>query len=229
MAITPATVVSKNETTCFTIALVLAIIFWLALTICTLGSIVFGLAFGFFAIWLSNGLLVAGLRSEAVEVHADQLGRLHAALREVNEKLAPGSTTPELYVLQSGGLLNAFATRHAGRHFVVIYSDMLEALGPDSNEMKFLLGHEIGHIRRKHLGRRLLLAPALFLPILGPAYSRACESTCDRFGAPRRRRRARSRPGNDDPRRRQGSRPRDGHPSLRRAEQIPPRLFRLMV
>src|SRR5690606_28191330 len=55
------------------------------------------------------------------------------------------SQVPALYVLQSGGLLNAFATRFAGRDFVVVYSDMLEALGP--------------------------------------AYRRAWETSCDRYGA----------------------------------------------
>ena len=180
--LTAANVVAPKERTYFTIAVVLAIIGWLLLTLCTVGMVWIVLVVIGVLVWFSNGLLLAGLRSDAVEVHPNQLGRLDATFRDVCATLGL-SHVPDLYILQSGGLLNAFATRHAGRHFVVIYSDMLEALGPDSRKMRFLLGHEIGHIQRNHLTRRLLLAPALFLPLLGPAYSRACETTCDRHGA----------------------------------------------
>jgi len=181
-SLTPENVVAPKENTYFVIALVLAILIWTGLTLITFGMVwSFLIVIALFA-WFSNGLLVAGLKADAVAVHPNQLGRLDATLRSVCQAL-PVKEIPELYVIQSGGLLNAFATRHSGRHFVVVYSDMLEAFGPDSAEMRFLLGHEVGHIHRNHLLRRLLLAPALFLPLIGAAYSRACESTCDRFGA----------------------------------------------
>jgi len=86
------------------------------------------------------------------------------------------------YVLQAGGLLNAFATRHAGRKFVVLYSDILESYGQTSDEIRFLLGHEIGHIKNRHILKRILLFPGLILPLLGSAYNRACEASCDRYG-----------------------------------------------
>jgi len=88
-----------------------------------------------------------------------------------------------MYVVQSEGKLNAFATRHSGRNFVVVYSDFLDALGCNSSEMRFLLGHEIGHIKRNHILKHLLLFPGLLVPLLGNAYRRACEASCDRFGA----------------------------------------------
>jgi hypothetical protein len=46
----------------------------------------------------------------------------------------------------------------------------------------FYIGHELGHVRMKHLTGKLWRAPALWLPLLGAAYSRAKESTCDRHG-----------------------------------------------
>ena len=179
--LTAQTVVSPKETSYFVVAIVLAVCGWLALTLMTVGVIWIILVILGVVVWFANGLLVAGLRADAVEVHPNQLGRLDSAFRQVCATLGV-ARIPELYIIQSGGALNAFATRHAGRHFVVIYSDMLEALGPDSPEMRFLLGHEIGHIRRHHVLMRLLLAPALFLPLIGPAYSRSCETTCDRHG-----------------------------------------------
>jgi type II secretory pathway pseudopilin PulG len=48
--------------------------------------------------------------------------------------------------------------------------------------VRFYMGHELGHLRMKHLSGHLLRWPVLWLPILGPAYSRAKESTCDRHG-----------------------------------------------
>lgn len=180
--LTPETVVAPREKSYFTVAIILAVLAWLLLTLITVGFVWVFLGIMAVVVWFSNGLLVASLRADAVEVHPKQLGRLDATFRDVCATLGL-STIPELYIIQSGGALNAFATRHTGRHFVVIYSDMLEAFGPDSKEMRFLLGHEIGHIHRNHLMMRLLLAPALFLPLIGAAYSRSCESTCDRYGA----------------------------------------------
>jgi type II secretory pathway pseudopilin PulG len=47
--------------------------------------------------------------------------------------------------------------------------------------LRFYIGHELGHIRMKHLSQ-LLRWPALWLPLIGAAYSRARETTCDRHG-----------------------------------------------
>jgi Zn-dependent protease with chaperone function len=91
--------------------------------------------------------------------------------------------TPDIFVLQAGGILNAFATRFLGRNFVILYSDVL-ALATQKGEraVSFVLAHELGHVKRKHMTRRALLYPAMVFPFLGGAYSRACEYTCDRLG-----------------------------------------------
>ena len=170
----------SKEGTYFSFVLVISILFWLAIAISIIG-IFYALFIGFF-VWLGNGLLVAHLRSEAVRVDERQLPELHAAFREVCLQLGVAKP-PALYVIQAGGLLNAFATRFAGRDFVVIYSDFLAALGPGSTEMKFILGHELGHIKSRHILKHLFLGPGMFFPLVGPAYRRAWESSCDRFGA----------------------------------------------
>ena len=159
---------------------VLAILLWVAVAATCFG-LPYALLVGFF-LWLANGLLVAHLRSEGVQVTAEQFPELHKTFLEVVTALDL-KKMPELYVIQSNGVLNAFATRHSGREFVVIYSSILDNYGYDSAEMRFLIGHEIGHIQAKHLMKRLLLAPTIILPWLPPAYSRACEASCDRYGA----------------------------------------------
>jgi Zn-dependent protease with chaperone function/competence protein ComGC len=169
-----------KEKTYFGWVLIISIIVWLLLTISMVG--LFYAAFFAVFLWFGNGLLIAYLRSEAVQVGPDQLPELHAAFKTVCDELGL-KETPGLYVLQSGGLLNAFATRFSGRDFVVVYSDFLDALGADSAEMKFILGHEVGHIKSRHILKQILLAPGLFAPLVGPAYRRAWESSCDRHGA----------------------------------------------
>lgn len=126
--------------------------------------------------------MVARLRSEAVRVDKRQMPELHAVFRQACEQLDL-SRVPALFIVQAGGALNAYAAKHAGRGFAVVFSNFLEALGPDSPEMRFVLGHEVGHIKSKHLLKQILLAPGLFMPLLGPAYQRSWESSCDRYGA----------------------------------------------
>jgi Zn-dependent protease with chaperone function/Tfp pilus assembly major pilin PilA len=170
----------SKEGTYFTFVLILSILFWVLIAISIIG-VFYALLFGFF-LWLGNGLLIALLRAEAVRVDERQLPELHAAFLEVCRQLGV-ATPPKLYVLQANGALNAFATRFAGRDFVVVYSDFLEALGASSPEMKFVLGHELGHIKSGHILKQIFLAPGMFFPLIGPAYRRAWETSCDRYGA----------------------------------------------
>lgn len=180
VGLSPNNLTLPKEGTYFTVVLILSILFWALIAVSIVG-IFYALLIGFF-VWLGNGLLIAYLRSEAVRVSERQLPDLHATFREVCRQLGV-TQPPALYVLQAGGMLNAFATRFAGRDFVVVYSDFLEALGPASREMKFILGHELGHIKSRHVLKQFFLAPGLFCPLAGPAYRRAWESSCDRYGA----------------------------------------------
>lgn len=180
VGLSPQTLTVPKEKTYFAFVLIISVLVWGALAISMIG-ILYAAVFGFF-LWLGNGLLTAYLRAESVRVGPDQLPELDATFRQVCQRLGV-RYVPALYVVQSGGMLNAFATRFAGRDFVVVYSDFLEALGPDSAEMRFILGHELGHIQSRHIAKQIFLAPGLFCPLIGPAYRRAWETSCDRFGA----------------------------------------------
>jgi len=180
MTTPPPSLVDPREDRYFTILLVISILVW-GLVVLTCVGLPYVLLIGFF-LWLGNGLLVARLRSEGVEITAEQELGLYRSLQEVGTRLGL-TTLPRLYIVQAGGALNAFTTRHASRNFIVIYSDMLQACGSESAEVKFVLGHEIGHIQRQHVLKYLLLLPGRIMPLIGDAYSRACERTCDRYGA----------------------------------------------
>ena len=180
MNLTLAELPVPKEKTYFTVSLVISIILWILVVVSLIG-IIYALLGGL-VVWLTHGLLIARLKSESIRVEEHQYPELYASYMDVCAKLQVAKA-PDLYILQAGGLLNAFATRHSGRNFVVVYSSFLEACGADSPQIKFLLGHEIGHIQRRHISKHLLLLPSLIFPLIGPAYRRACEATCDRFGA----------------------------------------------
>jgi Zn-dependent protease with chaperone function/type II secretory pathway pseudopilin PulG len=180
MGLSQTNLTLSKESVYLTLVVIISVILWL-LAIVTIMPILIAL-FVAIAIWFANGLFVARLKAEAIKVDAAQLPGLAATLQDVCHQLSI-EPVPDLYVVQSGGLLNAFTSKHAGRNFVVVYSELLETYGPDSPEIRFLLGHELGHIRRRHILKLILLAPGLMMPLLGSAYSRACEASCDRHGA----------------------------------------------
>lgn len=178
-SLTRNAIVLQKEKTYFNILLVVSVIGWIVLTV-TIFGLIYGLI-GAFAAWLGSGLLSARLKSESVEVTKEQLPELYGMFEEVCDSLEL-KERPRFYILQHHGVLNAFASRHSGRNFIVIYSSLLEALGSNKGAIKFLIGHEIGHIQRNHILKRILLIPSMIIPMLGNAYHRACEATCDRFG-----------------------------------------------
>jgi Zn-dependent protease with chaperone function len=131
----------------------------------------------------AHGLALGRVRGNSVRVSERQFPVLHRLVSTHARKLGM-KRVPVVYVLQSGGLLNAFATRFLGRDFVVINSDVFElALAQGEAAVGFIVGHELGHIWRGHLKHRWLTTPGRLFPYIGPAYSRACEYTCDRVGA----------------------------------------------
>lgn len=60
---------------------------------------------------------------------------------------------------------------------------MVDAFSSRPGAVNFYIGHELGHIRQRHLRWAPLLWPASLLPLLGAAYSRAREYSCDLHGA----------------------------------------------
>lgn len=130
-----------------------------------------------------NGMFLGRLRGNGIRVSARQLPLVHRQIQEHAATLEL-ATAPDVYVIESGGIMNAFATRFLGRNFIVIHSDVLElAMQQGEAAVGFIVAHELAHHKRGHLKHRWLTWPGRLVPYLGFAYSRACEYTCDRFGA----------------------------------------------
>ena len=143
--------------------------------------IVYAAMFGI-GFWMLHALFLGRLRGNAVRVSERQFPDLHAIV--VEQSRAFEMDIPDVFVTQAGGVLNAFATKFFRRRFVVLYAEIVE-LAREQGEaaLRFVVAHELAHIKRRHLNRRWLIFPAMFVPFLGSAYSRAREYTCDRFGA----------------------------------------------
>jgi len=173
--------VYKNERSLFVVMLVLSLIVWAGL-VAGMGGAVFGYAVMFFLFYcFAQSALISYLKGNAVRITPDQFPDLDAQINACCFKLGL-ERAPDAYLLQMGGSLNAFATRFLGRDFLVLYSDVVDGLHDNPDALNFYIGHEIGHIKRKHLSWGTVLLPASILPLIGAAYSRAREYTCDRHG-----------------------------------------------
>jgi Zn-dependent protease with chaperone function len=130
-----------------------------------------------------NGMFLGRIRGNGIRVSAKQLPLVHRQVQE-HARTMELAKVPDVYVIESGGIMNAFATRFLGRSFVIIHSDVLElAMQQGEAAVGFIVAHELAHHKRGHLKHRWLTWPGRLIPYLGFAYSRACEYTCDRFGA----------------------------------------------
>lgn len=129
-------------------------------------------------------LFIGSLKGNAIKIHPRQFPDIFEILESHSKKLGL-KKTPDMYLLQGNGMLNAFATKFVQRDYVVLYSDVLElAYQEGLDAVSFIIGHELGHIKRNHAGffKSTVLSPARLVPFLGNAYSRACEYTCDNIG-----------------------------------------------
>jgi Zn-dependent protease with chaperone function len=169
---------------------------WALLALTIVGAI-YALFIGL-VLFLAHLGFVAHLRGSAVRLGPAQFPELHARVEAQAQRLGL-KQMPEAYLMQAGGALNALATRFLRSHMIVLFSDLLDACGDNDSARDMIIGHELGHIRAGHLRWQWFLAPGLFLPFLGSAYSQAREYTCDRYGMALSRDRMRALPGHGHP------------------------------
>ena len=173
--------VYAHENALFVIALVLAALFWLVFGLSTLGMGFLIVAIAAVFALLARAHFVSHLRGNSIEVHETQLPQIHRQVVDACRKLGI-ERVPTTYVMQSEGWLNALAVRFLGRDYVVLFSTIVEDLADTPGAIDFYIGHELGHVHRRHMVWAPFLAPALLLPLLGSAYSRSREYSCDRYG-----------------------------------------------
>lgn len=128
----------------------------------------------------------ASIRGTAVRLSRTQFPDLHASIDDFAAALSV-KPTPALYLSNGNGTLNAFAAQSGWtNNYVVLSNELFANLRNDNREgTRFILGHEIAHIRLHHvaLWYNLVLCYSQLIPILGPTLSRLREYSCDRNGA----------------------------------------------
>lgn len=164
------------------ITLCLGVLAWLALIAGTFGVALVAVLFGFLIYLFTQSALISHIKGNGVELTAQQYPDLHEQFVACCERLQI-NPQPQAFVLSGNGSLNAFATRFLGRQYVVLLSDVVDSMSEHPDGVRFYFGHELGHLRMKHLVGQLFRWPVLWLPLLGAAYSRARETTCDLHGA----------------------------------------------
>ncbi|MDR2638178.1 MAG: M48 family metalloprotease [Zoogloeaceae bacterium] len=172
--------VYPRERTLGALTLILGILTWILLIVGTLGIVLFYILLAFIGYIFAQSGLIAWIKGTGVKLSPEQHPDLFERVKTCCQKL--NMAVPDVYILEGGGMLNAFATRFFGRNFVVLLSDVVDALEDEPDGINFYLGHELGHIRMQHLTGRLWRLPVLWLPLVGAAYSRARERTCDLHG-----------------------------------------------
>jgi len=128
----------------------------------------------------------ASVRGTAVQLSRTQFPDLYASVDGFAETLGV-RPTPTLFLSNGNGTLNAFAAQSGWtNNYVALSNEIFANLRNDNREgTRFILGHEVAHIRLHHvaLWYSLVICYSQQIPILGPTLSRLREYSCDRNGA----------------------------------------------
>lgn len=169
----------STEKPLFFLIVACAIGFWILFCLSIIGIMYAALLGAFF--FVSHVAFIAYLRGSAVRLGPRQMPELYAHVLQLSTRIGL-KKAPETYVMQAGGTLNALATKLFSSDFIVLYSDLLEACGDNTEARNMIISHELGHLKAGHLRGWWFLFPGLLVPFLGGAYSRAREYTADRYG-----------------------------------------------
>jgi Zn-dependent protease with chaperone function len=181
LVFTPKDLIHKNETKYFTFVVIISILSYFALALTIIGIFIL-LGIMLISFFL-HALMIGHIRTNAVKLSPAQFPKVFEKTEELCTKMEI-SKVPDIYVMQSGGMLNAFATRFFGRNMVVVYAEIFDLMNTDADdELNFILAHELAHIKRNHVSKMMFILPAMWIPGIAELYLRACEYTCDRFAA----------------------------------------------
>jgi len=176
-----SSLVTSKENAYFILMLIASSMTYLLLTFSIVGIIFIFIMF--LIATITHGLFIGNIRANGVKLGPHQFQEVYEKAVEISQNMGL-KKVPDIYVIESSGILNALATRFFGKNVVVLYSGIFELIKNEQyDEVHFVLAHELAHIKRNHILKSMLLLPMNFIPFLSEAYSRACEYTCDRMAA----------------------------------------------
>ncbi|RXA19973.1 M48 family peptidase [Methanosarcina sp. MSH10X1] len=136
-----------------------------------------------------SGQTYGGMMANAIRLSEKQFPELYEVIKRLSFELNLREV-PDAFLIQEGGLINAFATRlYFRKNYVVFYADVVEVAyrEGDFDSLEFIVAHELAHIKAGHvtLLYNLSIFPIAFVPVLKnllwTALSRAREYTSDRI------------------------------------------------
>lgn len=142
---------------------------------------------------LGRGIMEGELLGTSIKVGPKQYPRIYHLTRECAETL--GITMPTIFIQGRIDNINAMTLGTEQGSVIIVHAATVDHM--TDQELKFVLGHECGHIQNGHVvhltALRILTQVATVLlgpmgPMLQPAllwlqsWSRAAELTCDRAG-----------------------------------------------
>ncbi|WP_435107686.1 M48 family metallopeptidase [Nocardiopsis synnemataformans] len=133
-------------------------------------------------VYFVRGQLYARQRVNGVRITERQFPEAYRMVAEAAAAFRM-RRVPEAYVVLGNGELNAFASGHGFRRYVAVTSDLFEVGDrlADADTLRFVIGHEIGHIAAGHTSfwRQFGISVANVIPGVGTSLSRAQEYTAD--------------------------------------------------
>src|SRR6266853_3726617 len=142
------------------ITLVLGLLVWLALIIGTVGVGLVLVGVGALVYLFAHSALIARVKGNGVELSTEQFPDLYAQFLDCCKRLDIPNP-PQAYILNGNGLLNAFATKFLRDRYIVLTSDIVDAMQGNPEGVRFYMGHELGHLRMKHISKASPLAGPL--------------------------------------------------------------------
>lgn len=144
------------------------------------------LLFAGLSYWMNLSQHQALLQS-GFPVSPQRTPNLARILQDCQKRLHPAAV--QVFIVRSQEL-NAYTFGLTSPEVIVVYSSVLEVM--DEDELRFILGHEMGHVALGHSGLNTLLGGMAGVPVtLGAAvvltlafrsWNRACEYSADRAG-----------------------------------------------
>ena len=148
------------------------------------------LALAILALYMARGMINAVERANSVEITPEQFPDVHKRIVRYSNAFGLNEV-PKAYMVQEGGTLNAFASKHNRTNFIRINASIFEVgefgMGPraaDPNALDFIVAHELGHVAAKHVTYwyTFIAGYVSYVPFIGQALSRAKEYTADNHG-----------------------------------------------
>ncbi len=176
--------VHKHENLLFIICVITTSIIALYLLLSIVGIFIF-LALALLSLF-SHIISMSHIQLNGVRLRESQLPELYDKVVDLSNKMEL-SNVPEVYIVESGGLLNAFATKVlalSGKNMIVLYSDFVDIAEemPDF-DIDYIIAHELAHLKQNHILKSVFVSLAMWIPFLGTSYLRMAEYTCDRMAA----------------------------------------------